>query len=101
MSASEGSGPQMLRDVWAFAAVAILVISLRIPAKLLIGRFGWDDVLMATALVRRPLGSPDPMLVSYYGQLISRHPPVFVSSRVIHGHPGRQSWVWSSCSGRY
>lgn len=45
------SGPQLLRDVWALTAVAIVILILRITAKLRIGKFGTDDLLMTFALV--------------------------------------------------
>lgn len=48
------SGPQFLRDVWALSAIAILVVILRIFAKFRIAKSGWDDVLMALALVSNP-----------------------------------------------
>lgn len=45
------AGPQLLRDVWGLTAVAILIIILRVIAKLRIGKFGADDILMVSALV--------------------------------------------------
>jgi hypothetical protein len=48
---SNDYGPQLLRDVWALTAVAILMVILRIIAKLRIGKFGTDDLLMTFALV--------------------------------------------------
>lgn len=54
---SYDAGPRLLRDVWALSAVAILVVILRIIAKLRIGKFGADDLLMAFALVSKPLYS--------------------------------------------
>ncbi|CEO58780.1 hypothetical protein PMG11_03482 [Penicillium brasilianum] len=51
------AGPQLLRDVWGLTAVAILVIVLRIIAKLRIGKFGADDILMISALCLAVIGS--------------------------------------------
>ncbi|KAJ5166769.1 uncharacterized protein N7482_005550, partial [Penicillium canariense] len=47
---SYNSGPQLLRDVWGLTAIALLVLVMRIIAKMRIGKFGADDVLMAFAL---------------------------------------------------
>jgi uncharacterized membrane protein YkgB len=55
------AGPQLLRDVWGLTAVAILVLILRIIAKLRIGKFGADDILMISALV-----SSSPFVYSIY-----------------------------------
>lgn len=49
------AGPQLLRDIWGITSVAILVIILRVVAKLRIGKFGADDVLMVSALVSSSL----------------------------------------------
>lgn len=51
------SGPQLLRDVWALTAVAIVILILRITAKLRIGKFGTDDLLMTFALFLALVGS--------------------------------------------
>ncbi|KAJ5358873.1 uncharacterized protein N7496_011286 [Penicillium cataractarum] len=51
------AGPQLLRDVWGLTAVAILIIILRIIAKLRIGKFGADDILMVSALCLAVIGS--------------------------------------------
>lgn len=48
------AGPQLLRDVWGLTAVAIIVVTLRIIAKLRIRKFGLDDSLMGFALVSIP-----------------------------------------------
>ncbi|BDD58943.1 hypothetical protein MAP00_004179 [Monascus purpureus] len=48
------AGPRLLRDVWALTAIAIVIMGLRVIAKLRIKKFGWDDVLMIVALVRSP-----------------------------------------------
>ncbi|KAJ5752600.1 hypothetical protein N7520_009517 [Penicillium odoratum] len=51
------SGPHLLRDVWALTAVAILVVILRFVAKLRVGKFGPDDLLMGFALCLATVGS--------------------------------------------
>ncbi|KAJ5628118.1 hypothetical protein N7490_010346 [Penicillium lividum] len=51
------SGPQLLRDIWALTAVAILVVILRFVAKLRVGKFGPDDLLMGFALCLATVGS--------------------------------------------
>jgi hypothetical protein len=45
------SGPELLRDIWALAAVTVVVVSLRVYAKFRIAKSGWDDILMTFALV--------------------------------------------------
>lgn len=47
----EDSGPRLLREIWALTALGILIIVLRIIAKIKIRKFGWDDILMIAALV--------------------------------------------------
>ncbi|KAL3451745.1 hypothetical protein BJX65DRAFT_321470 [Aspergillus insuetus] len=56
-SSSESLGPHLLRDVWAFAGVSIVVMVLRILARARIKKFSWDDVLMGFALVLALVGS--------------------------------------------
>ncbi|CEN61302.1 hypothetical protein ASPCAL07958 [Aspergillus calidoustus] len=56
MSASV-DGPHLLRDVWAFAGVSIVVMFLRILARARIKKFSWDDMLMAFALTLALVGS--------------------------------------------
>ncbi|KAJ5664370.1 hypothetical protein N7507_005101 [Penicillium longicatenatum] len=51
------SGPQLLRDVWALTAVAIVAIFLRFIAKLRVGKFGPDDLIMGFALCLSTVGS--------------------------------------------
>lgn len=41
----------LLRDVWALTGIAILIVVLRILAKVRIGKLGPDDLLMVFALV--------------------------------------------------
>lgn len=49
--ALEDSGPRLLREVWALTALGILTVTLRVVAKIKIGKFALDDVLMVLALV--------------------------------------------------
>ncbi|KAJ5987423.1 hypothetical protein N7451_011788 [Penicillium sp. IBT 35674x] len=51
------SGPQLLRDVWALTAVAILVVVLRFIAKWRVHKLGLDDLLMGFALCLSTVGS--------------------------------------------
>lgn len=44
-------GPGLLRDIWALTGIAIFTVALRVAAKLRIRKFGWDDILMVSALV--------------------------------------------------
>lgn len=44
-------GPRLLRDIWALTGIAIFTVGLRVAAKLRIRKFGWDDILMVSALV--------------------------------------------------
>lgn len=48
---SYNAGPQLLRDIWGLTAVAIVILILRVVAKLRLRKFGTDDILMAFALV--------------------------------------------------
>ena len=50
-SPSSNSSTQILREVWVLTAIAIVILGLRVVAKLRIGKFGGDDLLMAFALV--------------------------------------------------
>ncbi|KAJ5729206.1 uncharacterized protein N7483_003714, partial [Penicillium malachiteum] len=52
-SADHDDGPQLLRDVWGLTATAFVIVILRIIAKLRIGKFGPDDLLMGFALVSK------------------------------------------------
>lgn len=45
------AGPRLLMDVWGITGVAIVIIALRIIAKLRIGKFGADDLLVVLSLV--------------------------------------------------
>ena len=51
ISPSSNSSTQILREVWVLTAIAIVILGLRVVAKLRIGKFGGDDLLMAFALV--------------------------------------------------
>jgi hypothetical protein len=53
-SSTHDAGPHLLKDVWALTATAILIVVLRIIAKLRIRKFGSDDLLMGFALVSKP-----------------------------------------------
>jgi uncharacterized membrane protein len=44
-------GPRLLRDIWALTGIAILIVALRVTAKIRIRKLGWDDILMVSALV--------------------------------------------------
>ena len=48
---SYNAGPRLLRDIWGLTAVAIVILILRVVAKLRLRKFGTDDILMAFALV--------------------------------------------------
>lgn len=50
-SSSYQAGPHLLRDIWAFSGVSIVVVILRIVAKTRIRKLGWDDILIIFALV--------------------------------------------------
>ena len=45
-------GPSLLAGSWAAAAIAIIIMILRVIAKLRIHQFKLDDVAMIVALVR-------------------------------------------------
>lgn len=44
-------GPRLLRDIWTLTGIAIVIVALRVAAKIKIRKFGWDDILMLSALV--------------------------------------------------
>lgn len=44
-------GPRLLRDIWTLTGIAIVIVTLRVTAKIKIRKFGWDDILMVSALV--------------------------------------------------
>ncbi|CAI7627295.1 unnamed protein product [Penicillium discolor] len=50
-------GPGLLRDIWALTGIAIFTVALRVAAKLRIRKFGWDDILMVSALCLTIVGS--------------------------------------------
>ncbi|KAJ5393247.1 uncharacterized protein N7487_010888 [Penicillium crustosum] len=50
-------GPRLLRDIWALTGIAIFTVGLRVAAKLRIRKFGWDDILMVSALCLTIVGS--------------------------------------------
>jgi hypothetical protein len=47
------AGTGVLAAAWAFTAAAIVVMILRVVAKIKINNFNVDDVVMITALVRQ------------------------------------------------
>ncbi|OKL57742.1 hypothetical protein UA08_06926 [Talaromyces atroroseus] len=57
MSTTVDRGPELLRDIWIFAAISISVVLLRITAKARIRKLAWDDVLMVFALCSALVGS--------------------------------------------
>ncbi|KAF9243033.1 hypothetical protein DTO013E5_2566 [Penicillium roqueforti] len=50
-------GPRLLRDIWALTGIAILIVVLRVIAKIKIRKIGWDDILMVSALCLTIVGS--------------------------------------------
>ncbi|KAJ5097027.1 hypothetical protein N7456_007748, partial [Penicillium angulare] len=54
---SHDHGPGLLGDIWGLTAVGILIVILRVIAKLRIGKFGADDLLMVFSLVSKPFFS--------------------------------------------
>ncbi|KAJ6001228.1 hypothetical protein N7481_001637 [Penicillium waksmanii] len=85
---SYDSGPRLLRDVWGLTAVAIVVVILRIIAKLRIGKFGADDLLMAFALCTALVGSIMITLAIQlgFGQKLSAIDPSNVSKVIMHDY---------------
>jgi hypothetical protein len=45
-------GPDLVVELWVLATLAIIIVSLRIVAKLRLHKFARDDVVMILALVR-------------------------------------------------
>ncbi|KAJ5578002.1 uncharacterized protein N7459_006966, partial [Penicillium hispanicum] len=66
-ASSYNAGPELLRDVWALTAIAIVIVILRVIAKWRIGKFGLDDALMAFALCCATVGSILITLAIRYG----------------------------------
>ncbi|KAJ5724386.1 hypothetical protein N7493_006114 [Penicillium malachiteum] len=66
-SADHDDGPQLLRDIWGLTATAIVIVILRIIAKLRIGKFGPDDLLMGFALCLATVGSAMMTIGIHYG----------------------------------
>lgn len=64
-SSSHDSGPRLLQDIWGIAAVGILIVILRMIAKLRIRQLGWDDALMACPLVCGIRVSPSVLTPEY------------------------------------
>ncbi|KAJ5516867.1 hypothetical protein N7527_008427 [Penicillium freii] len=50
-------GPRLLRDIWTLTSIAIVIVALRVAAKIKIRKFGWDDILMVSALCLSIVGS--------------------------------------------
>lgn len=63
----EDSGARLLREVWALTALGILTVTLRVIAKIKIGKFAFDDILMILALV-----SQYPSLLNLEGESLTR-----------------------------
>ncbi|KAJ5288038.1 hypothetical protein N7478_003724 [Penicillium angulare] len=57
LSSAYDAGPRLLRDVWGVTATAIVIVALRVIAKLRIRKFGPDDILMGFALCLATVGS--------------------------------------------
>jgi hypothetical protein len=51
-------GPALERGIWAAVAIAAVIVILRVFAKLKIGQFRMDDILMILAMVRPPCSLP-------------------------------------------
>ncbi|KAJ5118206.1 hypothetical protein N7448_009920 [Penicillium atrosanguineum] len=85
---TDDAGPRLLRDVWGFTAVAIMVVILRIVAKLRIEKFGTDDLLMALALCTTTVGSIIITLAVQlgFGQKVSALGNVAVSEVIMHDY---------------
>ncbi|KAJ5682195.1 hypothetical protein N7462_005360, partial [Penicillium macrosclerotiorum] len=85
---SYDTGSQLLRDVWALTAIGILVLVLRIIAKLRIGKFGPDDMLMTFALCLATIGSIMITLAikQGFGQEVSEIDTSKVSKIILHDY---------------
>jgi predicted ferric reductase len=54
----QNSGPALMKGIWAAMAVAIVIVILRVIAKIKIRHFRVDDILMIVALVRTRSAAP-------------------------------------------
>lgn len=93
-------GPRLLRDIWTLTGIAIVIVTLRVTAKIKIRKFGWDDILMVSALVS--------LFTSCFGYIIiwSIKTDLFVVwylvscySRISSDYRGHQVWIRSPCLG--
>ncbi|KAJ5158645.1 uncharacterized protein N7500_008296 [Penicillium coprophilum] len=50
-------GPRLLKDIWTLTGIAILIVALRVAAKIRIRKIGWDDILMVLSLCLTIVGS--------------------------------------------
>ncbi|RJE18317.1 hypothetical protein PHISCL_09344 [Aspergillus sclerotialis] len=48
---SNDAGVALLRDTWGLTSTALVIIALRVAAKLRVQKFGWDDILMIFAQI--------------------------------------------------
>ncbi|EED16286.1 conserved hypothetical protein [Talaromyces stipitatus ATCC 10500] len=54
---TSNQGPALLRGIWAGMAIAIIIVCLRVFAKIKIGQFRVDDVLMIIAMILAIVGT--------------------------------------------
>lgn len=88
-------GPGLLRDVWIFAAISIVIVILRVVSKARMGKFALDDVLVIFALVsniNHKLSERDTVVNDH---LIL----VYVFDRVGNTHNRHREWIWSASMG--
>ncbi|KAJ5827164.1 hypothetical protein N7447_003927 [Penicillium robsamsonii] len=55
--ATYNCGPRLLRDIWTLTGIAIVIVILRVIAKIRIRKIGWDDILMVSSLCLTIVGS--------------------------------------------
>ena len=92
-------GPGLLRDVWIFAAISIVIVILRAASKARMRKFALDDVLVIFALVSSTNRY-------YIARLLLRNTGfnghltvVHVFDRVDNTHDGHRKRVWPASMG--
>jgi hypothetical protein len=92
-------GPGLLRDVWIFAAISIVIVILRIASKARMRKFALDDVLVIFALVSST-NRYDTAKLPYRSTVFNGHLNlVHIFDRVDSTHNWDRKWVWSGSMG--
>lgn len=92
-------GPGLLRDVWIFTAISIVIVILRVASKARMRKFALDDVLVIFALVSST-NQYDIAKLPFSSTVFNDHLDlVRVFDRVDNTHDWDWEWVWSASMG--